>query len=225
MAGDRASLARRRAAKWYVGAATGERRTTASPFLLSLATNIWYTGIHYVIELFAMNMLIIYGSYSGGTMMAAEYLRDVLEEAGQTVTVRRVEDAALADLSHQDLVVLGSCSWDRTLPDGRRLEGQVQECFTEFFAQLTKANLRGRQFAMFALGDSRFFTHFCGAAQHLEHFVEQVGGRVLVPTLRIDQFFFERSANEEKIRGWADSIVSAGEGVSREKKLSLRGKF
>ncbi len=45
-----------------------------------------------------MNILILYASYSGGTMQAAQTINDILAAKGSTVTLKQVSEAKLEDI-------------------------------------------------------------------------------------------------------------------------------
>lgn len=153
-----------------------------------------------------MKTLIVYATNSGGTQIVAEMIGQVLSQAGQTVAVKRASEPDAAELAGYDLVVLGSCTWER-FEGNKHLDGQLQEHMYALVQQLTGRKLPGQAFAVFGLGDSGF-SHFCAATEHLEKFVDDLGGRLVGPTLQIDSFFFNPDVNRQRVRDWATSLAA-----------------
>ncbi len=152
-----------------------------------------------------MNILIIYGTNSSGTGVVAETIAKRLITAGHTATVQHARDTTPKDLQRQvDLIILGSCTWERFTSEGARLEGQLQQhmfALTEAVQEPVK-----QKFALFGLGDSSY-TNFCAAANHLEAAVQRWDGTTIVPTLRIDGYFFDLEKNRQRVDAWTDELV------------------
>lgn len=152
-----------------------------------------------------MNIAIIYATNSGGTQQAAKQIADQLQASKHRVTIKRANEAEPGDLRDKDLVILGSCTWLGSV--GEKVEqGQLQEHMKAFLDQAAKHRYPGQRFAVFGLGDSSY-THFCAAADHLEQFVQRVGGRQVGPTLRFDGFFFDLPANRERLHDWTTELL------------------
>lgn len=152
-----------------------------------------------------MNILVIYGTNSGGSAVVAETIAKRLTAAGHTVSIQHARETAPADLQRPaDLIILGSCTWERFTSEGKRLEGQLQQ---HMFA-LTEATQEpiNRQFALFGLGDSSY-TNFCAAADQLEAAVQRWDGQMIIPTLRIDGYFFDLATNRQRVDAWAGKLV------------------
>lgn len=148
-----------------------------------------------------MKVLIVYGTNSTGTLDIAEIVRDVFVEKAHTVDLRNASDVKPGELKHYDLVVLGSCSWMRM--DGHTfLDGQLQQEMFKFVTSLEGKAFHKQRFAVFGVGDSRY-EKFCAAADHLEHFVERVGGTKFGMTLRIDKYFYNLDENRKAAEWWA----------------------
>lgn len=152
-----------------------------------------------------MNVLIVYGTNSSGTRVAAERVHDVLVEAGHEVIIKRANAVEADELGQHDLVVLGSCSWER-FEGKQRLEGQLQQHMFELAERLKDQHFAMRKFAIFGLGDSGY-THFCGAVDHLVDLVKALGGKLVIEPLRIDGFFFRQEENEVRLAKWAHSLI------------------
>lgn len=152
-----------------------------------------------------MKILITYGTNSSGAQAVSGIVADCLLKSGHRVTVKRAHESGAGDFKKYDLVVLGSCTWER-FEGKERLEGQLQQHMYALTEQLHGKSFGKQQFAIFGLGDSSY-TDFCAAADKLEKFVHDVGGKLRVPTLRIDGFFFDLEKNRQKAQGWAEGLV------------------
>lgn len=151
-----------------------------------------------------MNTLIIYGTNSGGTLEAAELIRDTLASSGHTVAIKNANGAEPADLTGHQLVVFGSCTWE-LVGDKERLEGQLQQDWLSFRDRLGVTTTPNQKYAVFGLGDSSF-AHFCAAADHLEEIVKKLGGTLVQPSLRIDGFYFQPD-NRQIVIDWAKKLA------------------
>ena len=147
-----------------------------------------------------MRILIIYATNSGGTYVASRIIEDILSKKHR-VTLMRAIDARFKDLKQHSVVLLGSPSWNY---GGK--EGQPQETMAEFMKKMKGKRLRNRRFAVFGCGDSSF-TYFCGAADYMEAFAEDIGGKLILPSLRIDKFYFHLKENEALSANWARKLA------------------
>ncbi len=152
-----------------------------------------------------MNVLLVYATNSSGTQAVSEIIGQAMRQAGHRVVTKRAYEPGANDFIHYDLVILGSCTWERF--DGKvRLEGQLQQHMYALVQQLQGHTFRQQKFAVFGLGDSSY-TSFCAAADHLEKFVQHLGGTTLVPTLRIDSYFFDLIENRRRAEDWAQKLA------------------
>lgn len=153
----------------------------------------------------AMNMLIVYGTNSSGTAVVADSIAETLRAAGHQLTVQHARDTTV-DLFTKDfdLVILGSCTWERFTADHKKLEGQLQQHMLAFVEAATPP--AQQRFALFGLGDSSY-TSFCAAADHLETAVTKWNGQLVHPTLRIDAYFFDLKKNRQRVTDWAQALV------------------
>ncbi len=148
-----------------------------------------------------MKILISYASNSGNTMLAARRIGQNIRKAGHTVAVQDVVDTSLSDVSVAEVVVLGACTW---LTEGK--QGQLPSQGRDFVTKLTEAGaLPGKPFAVFGFGRHEY-TNFCAAAELLEHAVEHLDGRLVVPTLRVDGYY---QHNVDHLDTWARVLVRA----------------
>jgi flavodoxin I len=101
------------------------------------------------------------------------------------------------------VILLVSPSWDY-----HGEEGMPHEDYLAVFKTFDGVNFPTKKYAVMGLGDTNF-TKFCGAADHLESWVSQLGGQLLVPSLRLDQYYFNEDENAQKVRLWAESIADS----------------
>lgn len=151
-----------------------------------------------------MKVTILYGTNSGGTEEAVGLVADTLTRKGHEVEVVRAGHADPASIAGRDLIILASCTWER-IEDGKRLEGQLQEDMHRFAVHMKDTPMQGQAFAVIGVGDSRY-TEFCAAAGHLEALVQEVGGVLKFPTLRIDQYYFHLPESRKAVQAWAEQI-------------------
>ena len=148
-------------------------------------------------------ILIIYATNSGNTYFVAERVRERLEQYGFCVTIKAVADAQLKDLSGHDLIILGSCTWNRKTALAKVEEGQLQDQMDTFVNEIPEGAGKGVKFAVFGLGD-KDYQHFCRAADCLEDFVARVGGEKVWPSMRVNGF---PQGQEESIDEWTKHLV------------------
>jgi flavodoxin I len=147
-----------------------------------------------------MNILLIYATNSGTTQVVAEFIADALTKAGHTMTVQEAQKTNPEDLKNFKLVLLGSPSWDFN-----GMEGMPHEEFLPLMEKLHEMKFTGKQFAIFGLGD-KSYKHFCGAVDHLEKLVADMGGTLAIPSLRIDNYYADVDGFNGKILAWIGSI-------------------
>lgn len=150
-----------------------------------------------------MNILLVYATNSGTTMMAAQTMSDVLTKKGHLITMKEARVTSVEDFNASQAIILGSPSWEF---EGR--DGMPHEDIMSLIEKLKTSTFDGKPFAVFGLGDSTF-PHFCGAVTHLEEFITTVKGKLVVPSLKIDKFFNDQTGNTEKITKWAESLIVA----------------
>lgn len=148
-----------------------------------------------------MNILLIYASNSGGTFLSSGIIADVLKKHQHTITVQNVREADPSQIGNYDLIILGSPSWDY---QGK--EGQPHQDYLPFFEKAQGKNFPEKPFAIYGLGDSSF-AYFTGAVDHLEDFVNNIGGKLITDSLRIDGFYFDQEGNEQKVADWAENLA------------------
>ncbi len=123
--------------------------------------------------------LVVYGSTTGNTEIAATRIADILQQSGVTVTVKNVIDAKVKEIGNgYDITLLGVSTWgDDSI--------EFQEDFEPFYEQLDEARVEGRKVALFGCGDSSY-EFFCGAVDELEAKMQSLEAIIVNTPLRID---------------------------------------
>jgi flavodoxin I len=147
-----------------------------------------------------MKTLILFATYSGGTQAASQLIEATLKNKNHDITVKGPADLNPDDLNNYNLVILCTPTWDF---NGK--EGQPHEDFIAFMEKCKGKVYENISFAIMGLGDSSY-THFCGSVDVLESFVTQIKGKLSVPSLKIDGFFYDQQKNSDLIKKWAESI-------------------
>ncbi len=149
-----------------------------------------------------MQFFIGYATYSSGTLLVSEIIENELSKAGAAVVRKDIRYASEKDIKQNDVIILGSPSWWN-----RNKDGMPHEFMLSFMDSLQGFTFPAKKFAVFGLGDTAY-TRFCGAVDQLEAFVASLNGRLLIPSLRIDGFFFNQKENEEKVQEWTQNLIS-----------------
>ncbi len=145
-----------------------------------------------------MKLLLLYATNSGGTEMAAQMIAQYL--SGHTVDLKRVIEASPEDITGYDAVVFGSPSWDF---NGE--EGQPHDDFWEFKKKMEGKSIEGKKTAIFGLGDNSYKV-FNGAVTVLEQWVADWKGVLLLPSLRMDKFYYRQAENTQLIEEWCKKL-------------------
>lgn len=149
-----------------------------------------------------MKIIVIYGTNSGGTYLAAQIISEALTGLGHQVTIKNATEADHHELQNYDLIVMGSNTWNFS-----KEEGLPHEEIRKFLNKISYNNvpLENKNFAVYGLGDSSYM-YFCGSVDVLEKFLSERQVKLVVPSLRIDGFYFRQAENTEKVKTWAGEI-------------------
>ena len=149
-----------------------------------------------------MNVLIIYATYSGGTLLAAEAIQETLKKQSIDSQVKNVRDLTEEDVKNHSHFIFGSCTWFEN-----KLEGQLHGGYADLIERIPTFTIGNKQCAVYGLGDNNMYAiHFCEAADHLKIFVEDHNGVVVTEPLKIDRFYFEQEENTKKLKDWAEQL-------------------
>ncbi len=154
----------------------------------------------------AMEIRIVYETNSGGTYLVATYMAEILIAKGFIVQVKKASEVSEDYLFFDGLTILGSPSWDFSNGEGKRFEGYPHEMMYDLInCEVVRENTN-QKFACFGLGDHDY-TFFSGAVDHLEKYVEKVGGVKVGESLRIGEFYFDKDKNLERVENWVVNLV------------------
>lgn len=96
---------------------------------------------------------IVYASVTGNTEALSDILVQSLQSKGLEPSIYKVTDFALKELSHYDIVIVGTYTWG---------SGEVPAEMTGLFQAFERLNRKELVTAVFGTGDS-FFAEYCGA--------------------------------------------------------------
>ena len=148
-----------------------------------------------------MNILILFATYSGGTQVVAQNIATILQKLDHTVTVKNPKQTHPQDILSSDISILCSPSWD---VNGK--EGQPHEDYLSLIENTEDALFEKKKFAVVGLGDSTY-PQFCGAVDELEQYITQKKGELLIPSLRIDGFYFDEAKHTQTVEQWTQTLV------------------
>jgi flavodoxin I len=144
---------------------------------------------------------IVFASTSGHTEYVAEALIDSLRSIapGWEIEETMAEKAQPQDLLSGDVLLLASATWNTG-----GIEGQLNPHMSVLLHDKAKTlDFAGKPCACIGLGDHRYF-YTARAADHLQHYVNDHHGRLIVPTLKIID---EPYGQEEAVRVWGKRLV------------------
>jgi flavodoxin I len=146
---------------------------------------------------------IVFASTSGHTEYVVEALIDSLRgiTPGWEIEQTKAEKAQPRDLLNGDVLLLASATWNTG-----GIEGQLNPHMGVLLHDKAKTlDLAGKPCACIGLGDHRYF-YTARAADHLQHYVEDHHGRLIVPTFKIID---EPYGQEEAVAAWGKQLVDA----------------
>ncbi len=150
-----------------------------------------------------MNILLLYATNSGGTQQASQMVASMLQEKGHTVTVKNPKESNVDEVTSAGFVLFASPSWDY-----QDKEGQPHEDFVPLLESLSGKTLEGKPFAILGLGDTSY-AHFCGAVDEFEKIVQNLKGKLIVPSLKIDGYYLHMDENNQLVKDWTNQLINA----------------
>ena len=148
-----------------------------------------------------MKVLIVFATNSGGTQLASDIVKENFIKNNHEAVVKEVRETNPDEFASFDLVILSSPSWDY-----EGLEGQPHPDYRPFMESSHGKKFVGKRFAVLGMGDSSY-TYFCGAVDHLENFVKELGGTLIDKSLRIDGFYLDQTTNSQKVTDWSQALA------------------
>lgn len=143
---------------------------------------------------------MVYATYSNSTFLATSILETELVSADHEVSLNLVSEVDIEQFKNVDLVIFTSPSWDNN-----GVQGLPHQDYDGFRERLGNITFPGHKFAIMGLGDSTY-TYFCGAVGHLEKMVEKMQGTLVIPSLKIDQFYIFEQERTAEIKQWAAEL-------------------
>lgn len=141
-----------------------------------------------------MSVAVVYSSNSGSTYICAGIISSILScnmfSAKEYLSLKQ----------DYDYLILGSPSWDYN-----HIEGMPHQDIIHLLdnPDFKKTNYTG--VAIFGCGD-KSYTHFCGAVDYLENYFKAKKTKQIVPSLRINSFYFDQINNENIVNTWAKEL-------------------
>lgn len=141
-----------------------------------------------------MKIKIIFGSEVGTTQYVAELMSKMLTDRGHEVDLHHVGLKGVQPvINDYEVLLFGSPTYY-----GGNLEQKMDKFVKEF-----KQSLGQFKIGIFSLGDSGY-EHFCGSARILEDWVVNSGGKISLPTLKIDGYPHDTAS----IKQWVDEVCT-----------------
>lgn len=156
-----------------------------------------------------MRCLIAYATNSGGTYLAGQYIRDVLQEHGHEVVIKKAREVQAREVAELDVLIIGSPSW--YVND---TEGQPHWDVESMFERFGQRDLSHLQCAVYGLGDNSY-AYFCGAVDVIEGWLSQRRGALTLSSLRVNEFYFKPEKNHTMVTEWAHKLAGRLEPTKR----------
>lgn len=147
-----------------------------------------------------MKILIIWASYSTGTLTVCEHAKQYLEEMGHDVKMIEANKVQGIDIMEEELIIMASPSWLV-----QKTEGMAHEYFFAMMERLAGQTF-DKNFAVISLGDESY-AHVNGSAVHLMNFVQTLGGKLIGEPLKIEGFYFNKPKRLEELKAWLPTIL------------------
>ncbi len=147
--------------------------------------------------------IVVYGSTTGNTEKLSEAVAAGLKTAAHEVVRMNVADSTPEMLKDYEVIVLGCSTWG---------DGELQDDFVRFEADIRNLDLTGKKAAVFGPGDS-MYPQFCQAVYVLADALKAAGAEIVTDALKIDGDIDEAAL--EKTQAWG---ARAAEGEENEKK-------
>jgi flavodoxin I len=146
-----------------------------------------------------MKTLLIYATYSGSTLEVSNFIAGQFIQKKIHITIKDARDIEPEIYKNYDLILLGSPTWG---------EGEAHELFKRLFEKSENKKFPQKKFAVFGLGDTSYQI-FCGAADSLEEYVQKIEGKIIIETLKINNFYFNQNEELPKITSWVKKMLAS----------------
>ncbi|OLP63189.1 Flavodoxin [Bacillus pumilus] len=141
------------------------------------------------------NVLLVYATMSGNTEAMADLIEKGLTEAGANVDRHEAMDIDADVLNDYSHIILGAYTWG---------DGDLPDDFMDLYEDMEELDLTGKSFAVFGSGDTSY-DHFCGAVDVIEEKVKELGGEMILPSVKIE--FNPEGDEEEQLISFGKQFV------------------
>lgn len=124
----------------------------------------------------------------------AAAVAEELERRGVSTEVKNVFEARPTDLEAYKFILLGCSTWS---------DGDLEVDFIDFERSMDDLDLSGKFCGVFGPGNTRF-RFFCEAVNILEAKLRSLGGRIILPSLKVNEM---AGGIEEESREWAGILA------------------
>ncbi|WP_433995820.1 flavodoxin [Bacillus safensis] len=121
-------------------------------------------------------VLLVYATMSGNTEAMADLIEKGITEAGASVDRHEAMDIDADLLNDYSHIMLGAYTWG---------DGDLPDDFIDLYEEMEELDLTGKAFAVFGSGDTSY-EHFCGAVDLIEEKVKELGGDIVLPSVKIE---------------------------------------
>lgn len=122
------------------------------------------------------NILLVYATMSGNTEAMADLIEKGLLEAGASVDRHEAMDIDAELLNDYEHIIFGTYTWG---------DGDLPDELMDIAEDMENLEFTGKTFALFGSGDTSY-EFFCGAVDELEKTITSRGGRVVLPSVKIE---------------------------------------
>jgi len=132
-----------------------------------------------VVNQFIMSrILIVYSSTSGNTKKVVDAVADLVGKSEHQIDVKKADQITTEEAATFDICVLASPTYAK---------GMLHYLMAGFMKEFRDLKLKNKPCAVIALGDIEWGKeHHIAAAGLLEADIKKAGGRLILPTLKID---------------------------------------
>ncbi|MBT2573563.1 flavodoxin [Bacillus sp. ISL-51] len=122
------------------------------------------------------NILLVYATMSGNTEAMADLIEKGLLEAEASVDRYEAMDIDAELLNDYEHIIFGTYTWG---------DGDLPDELMDIADDMENLQFTGKTFALFGSGDTSY-EFFCGAVDELEKTITARGGRVVLPSVKIE---------------------------------------
>ncbi|WP_240376002.1 flavodoxin [Bacillus piscicola] len=141
------------------------------------------------------NICIVYASMTGNTEEIKDILASTLNTAAEA-DVYMMDNTEAEIIEDYDYILLGSYTYD---------DGDIPFEAEDFYEELENMDLTGKNFACFGSGDT-LYVDFCNAAVLFEERVQEQGGKIMEPVLKVELSPHDEDQKEKCLK-FAENVL------------------